>query len=612
MSEKIHTSHSETPHPSELETLEGELAAISGDMHSHHATVFPETAAPRPGLFQQPNFDLPAVQTTEQVSETALNTEPTAHESLKAMQSGLKHYADIVAHYAADPPSRAAEGFSRQIAPISWGSESEACQEMVRLLGNIKWDDITIDDGNKIIGDFTAIERVRAQIYATARYEPSVKLPSVMTSLRQPSVSIETVKRLYDMPHSELRTAIETQARGLTAPGMIATEIIGKIYNEQGLDRVPEGQDGLVDMLRSKLSKVDLAILSVPEKPKSESEADIYDHDRGVNDRIFDALGALQLSEGLADKYWLSASSRLMKRSEDDKPVYLNGQKVARRLQIIRDNVNALTPEGIESLHEKFGVTNLDNYNEWELRNLKKLADGDPEYIETMKGRDVTVVFVDARGDHNGAFETEFSLYRNKPGSQIPFEVNSAGDIYRRMALLKKYGIKPCTFVLGAHGEPGKILFGDAVSGFNLAATSKLAAEDDKSFSVRDLSLSHLFGPDFMQPNRGIDSTPDMVGRIQVIIDSCSSDAEFKKNAPTTAESVLKQIGRRDVNTYAAADVMYPKTDAETGDVAFKRWDIDEKKATDEDITRELTLGRLGTVRRRDIKTVPKGNGKVA
>jgi hypothetical protein len=490
----------------------------------------------------------------------------------------------------------------------------ERVAEYRELSATIDWDGLTIDDADRLIYEMTFFDHERENIVGVEHRD--VQLGMTAGELRS-HVSEETLSRLYKTEIDGRQSSLSKFLNNNTLTSEKSrynAEILAKIYREfGGLDKVKVGEDPAVDRIRSFIDEAEITILSIPEKPKDQTQEAIAVFNDEVAYRIRETFGNMGLergSKGAAADFYYAAYGRLMGEDEETSS-YFDGKKVARKLSRIKRNVDTVGVEIVERLRKDMGVVNLDKYDSSALENLNKLLDGTPSFIEQLQSGDVTVIFVDAWGDHNGAFEPILNDYRKMHGRTLMFEVGSPGDFYRRMALLKRLGIKPSTLVIGAHGSPGSTHFGGGLNGFNLVASSSDSGQktSEESIFLDQTRIDRLVSDEFMQSPKGIDSPDETKGRRQIIIASCSSDKEFE-SAKTTATVIAERIGRNDTDVYGARDVTsFERVFDKNGQrsIRFNKWEKDSS-VTDK---KTSVASKISLVAKRDRLGRKSGDLKI-
>lgn len=230
-------------------------------------------------------------------------------------------------------------------------------------------------------------------------------------------------------------------------------------------------------------------------------------------------------------------------------------------LRTSETNVFGLDPKELRALHKRAGIVNLDYYKRDELRRMIQFVNGDPKLIKHLQAGDVTVVFTDAKGDHNGAFRNLGERYGTPSGRTLFFEVSKRTDFSRYRAMLGRFGVKASTIVLAAHGDPVRGMgYGGEDKGFYLSAQSPAS----RDLSIVDLELLPSILNNIMQDSRGIDDNGQAKGRRRIIFNSCSQDARsawVKRKLPggleviagreSTAESLVRTVADPQLDVYA-------------------------------------------------------------
>lgn len=343
----------------------------------------------------------------------------------------------------------------------------------------------------------------------------------------------------------------------------IQLRLITKIYGDQK-DELGYADDSLAQIVERYFgdNEAERRIALLPEMPRDSNESSVAEFNRHITREMSSILREIGLPKDLTLNYAISAQVRTMNGFPAYQELYaapgaIYSFKVKRELASIAEVTKDISVERITQLYEHLGVENLWAYTSWQLKDMIDLLDGDPHTINYFKSGDVTVEFVDARNDWNGAAitESEEDVYLKPSGRTLRFEVAQPSDIYRRMLFLQKLGIKPSTMVYSAHGQPGLAGMGDP-------RLWQLASYDSSFEGALSVARSQ-FGRvvrDFMQPNRGIDSAPENIGRVQIILNTCDGDVPMWHEGieyPSMAEAIAKPIGdelvgRDDVDIYAA------------------------------------------------------------
>ncbi|MEO6110155.1 MAG: hypothetical protein ABIP50_04050 [Candidatus Saccharimonadales bacterium] len=468
-----------------------------------------------------------------------------------------------------------------------------AAEDYRQKVAAMKWHTLTLDEANYLLGDMHAVETAKARFFEDNKFLDLDKV-SVANHLTTGAMPSDMLRDLYHRKESSLKKVLGSQilAHNNRQTPLRAIVTLSRVFGETGIDHVEPGEDALLDAAKGMLKPDDIFLLSIPEKPVDSSPKAVFEFNTAVSERAKQVFANLGLDQDTYKQFWLNSRQRMMQRTPEGEGAELNSDKVKARLQIIRANVNAMGVDRLSGLREKLGTVNLDLYSRGMLTSLHYLAIEHDEHIEQIKQNDVTVVFTDGRGDYNGAFESEFYRYQtSEVSSLLPFEVHGPEDIQTRMEMLKRLGIKPSTLVIAGHGNPGSVQFGDAMNGFQL---------DHQS-------VASLVTEEYMQPHRGERAGSELKGRIQVIFDACSSDKQFDDGALSTAESVLKKIGRLDVDVYGATEKAALDGSREKGTLRLIGVDGEEIAS----VSTKLSLSAMGRVRRRPIEVIPTDRNEV-
>jgi hypothetical protein len=264
------------------------------------------------------------------------------------------------------------------------------------------------------------------------------------------------------------------------------------------------------------------------------------------------------------------------------------------------DNVQTLGLENTTLLHAEAGITNFDYYASDQLELMANVVKGDEATIERLQEGDVTVVFVDATGDHNGALKSKSKLYATKSGRTLFFEINEPDDYGRSTTLLQQRSIRPATVVFSAHGDPGAIVNGtprpepgwdviqDAYGTETLVQVEKikpahrLTNEFDPGASSSErythVSLEHIVRDiaGVMQDSRGIDDPTDAIGTRRIILNACSqarpvyAPGSYATLRESTIDIVARTVNDPRVRVYGRPDVL-STTGTDVG-IKFNRW----------------------------------------
>jgi hypothetical protein len=451
-----------------------------------------------------------------------------------------------------------AESMEKNIGP-----GTRVMETVLQLIASAEWANVSVEKVDALIGSAAMYDRT---------YEPlgdgnEDVLQYSLTHNILKSVPDSILATLYkialqDGKPSELRDYIDT--RKLTKNrAIIMGSVLGHIHSADNVNilLMPEGHDKNLDKLRQYIDFAHHEIATIPNKPGNVHDLEsIIDHDKKVTDIMRDVFrNKLKIDSTLLDKMGTAMMARLRHTKPDEKIPYFDGEYVKESLYRIKAITENTSQGVLKKLTTELGVTNLDMYIPSDLETLVGLIDRDEATIEHLQRGDVSVVFFDAFGDHNGALTSSFDTYRKASGRTLMFEVAKPGDFYRRMALLKRIGIKPSTIFIAGLGTPGLTQFGQNDGNFTLA-TNRFVSQDftpATRVNIDETQIARLASDEFMQSSRGIDDPEERIGRRTFILNSCSSDKAYEGALPSSIETIVRMIGRLDVVGYGAASDMY-------------------------------------------------------
>lgn len=489
---------------------------------------------------------------------------------------------------------------------------------LTALLDGVKWNTLAPAQANDIMRSLCSLD---TQLDNMTEGDWLDELPWAVEAITG-RVSSSTARRMYEMSSEDGRdsplklffknAAVDEQR----APYMLRALSI--IYEDEGgVIDVPVGEDVAIDRLREYVSEAELALLSIPERPKNpHDQQSVYEYEKRVVAKVKDIWSDhFGLSDGFGIDFWNAVRDQMYTRDDgrdgaegepSDLPYY-GGESLTCALRRVHEVVKGVGAPVLERLHAELGVVNVDRYEPEDLLNLNKILTKDADYIKHLKAGDVTVLFSDTYGDHNGALSGANEAYRKQSGRTLMFEVAHPATMYRRMVQLKALGVRPSTLVVAAHGTPTLTHFGKGNDRFALSV-GRYAPGDRPPSSLVPLGearIDRLASDEFMRANRGINSPLKQAGRREIIISSCSSDVEFMRGVPSTAEVVARAAGRQDVDVFGASDVMYLQNRA--GGVRFAGLvgDVADENAEFTGITTKVTLdGKVGLIDklRREIR----------
>lgn len=345
-------------------------------------------------------------------------------------------------------------------------------------------------------------------------------------------------------------------------------------------------------------------IALISDVPPANNPNSIAEYNRRLTGEATAILTSVGLPQALVDHYVELASLRLRAHYNTtlSRKDAIFAPPIKKEINKMVNLTRAYTPEQITRLHSELGMENLWAYNDLELGDMEDLLNNYSPTIEYYKGRDVTVEFIDARNDYNGAIIKEDDPYRKRGGGTLRFEVHEPSDIYRRMVFLRKLGIKPSVFVYSAHGSPGLTQSGGkTLTSYN--------SDDASAVPIPRTQFGRLVR-DYMQRNRETDAGEDNMGRIQVIWNSCSGDVPDVDQGIThesSAEAIAKVIASADTSAdvYAAPGVLVSPSKDDQGRVVFNILEnaTEEKPSTSFLQANKLVAERRGGTLGYPVKT---------
>ncbi len=396
-----------------------------------------------------------------------------------------------------------------------------------------------------------------------------------------------------------IKEYIETLAIDSTDPykRKATLRLVNKIYKESGGILSEQAmQDPIVEKLISNVSsraKLEVELMPFPIGEKDPSIISENNQEIALHSML--ALEHLGLPQTMNAEYLASALTR--RSGENGYDV----RAVQLELEAAIKAVEAIGIDKAKQLYEQIGLECLPYYSISELKTLVGVMDRDPDVIAHLQAGDVTCEFSDFRGDHNGAMVGSVlrETYQTASGRTLRFEMTSPASIYRHMAFLKSRGIAPSTLVYSAHGDPGAAGIGSGPD--RSVFVSKLSAEVEKNMDARHADVIRVdqtqigrLVQEYMQPNRGIDSSDEAVGKRVVIFSTCSGDKVAPERGVMT--SVAQEIAiasGKGVDVYAADEVMY-EHHRQDGDVTFNDY-FSSKPENGErtiSVTKKLTIER--------------------
>lgn len=370
-------------------------------------------------------------------------------------------------------------------------------------------------------------------------------------------------------------------------------KLLKKIYPaDDALEVVmTHADDKVIDTIRSRSDYGQIMLNTMPSigHDFSRDKHDLSGAQRDWAERYLQEC--VNLPESLADDFMFASFGRLSE-SKDKQPTNIVKEgKLYDSLSRVESLAREVGVEKLIALRDKAGIVNIDNYTPKQLNDTYKFISGDPEYIDKLHAGDTTLVLIDAKGDWNGGMASIPKVLNNPAANVLFFEVNRQSDPYRAFALCHRAQVRPSRVVIGAHGSPGNMWFGNKSEASNFVISNQLPSvglEAGELYNQVVMPLMSAEGlariaDEYMQDSRGIDDNQELVGRRQIIIDSCSQakprevvrmvNGEQSVAQESTAETLAKVMSHTSVDIYAAATPVSSRA-TEAG---FNYWDGESK-----------------------------------
>ncbi len=226
------------------------------------------------------------------------------------------------------------------------------------------------------------------------------------------------------------------------------------------------------------------------------------------------------------------------------------------------ETTDKLGPSAVKQLYDHAGIVNFDYYAVNQLEMMNKIIGYDRETLEHLDKGDVTVVFIDALGDHNGAMKPMSSIYAKPSGRTLFFEIHKPENYNQYKTFLRTRGIKPSTVVFVNHGEPGNLLVGPDGRGYAITNEQEEPISNKGTSRKKHSILSIVDNlRTYMKPSRGIDDPYEAIGYMRVIMNACSQDKAVPQTLTTperepVTETVARITGPGTV-VYGGNEVIY-------------------------------------------------------
>ena len=278
----------------------------------------------------------------------------------------------------------------------------------------------------------------------------------------------------------------------------------------------------------------------------------------------------------------------------------------------IKKHVETLGADTLAELRNKTGIVNFDYYSAEQLERMSKLISGDEQLIKHLQDGDVTTVFSDAKGDHNGAMGNTVKVFESTRDRTLYFEINQPSDFYRHSILLRNLGVADSTRVISTHGTPGAMIFGTETNNFAVGSRSY---PGKRTYGLQDVKGVQRIANEFMQPSRGFDDPMSAYNRKRLILASCSQAAvpsmrvDYNKEGThleyvpgvSTADEFVRSANATDLDVYAANEPVAMQTEG----VWFSYIKQDENKDTWSPAPiKHFSIDNDGQVQTEEVKNV--------
>ena len=333
--------------------------------------------------------------------------------------------------------------------------------------------------------------------------------------------AITIMKKVYSFPGSDL----EFMARD---GNYITDPVVAALHTKTNLPQA------LISETLSDFTGIGESGTHTPEEISKEQRRWGDQYLRTVTDLPEAALDELQFAS--------------FQRTMDQDTGQVNRDSLRNMLLTNAETARALGKEKVAKLREEAGIVDLSYANLEQLELMSKLIDGDQETIQHLQAGDVTVLFTDTKGDHNGAMLYAAERYATPNGRTLPFQINRPVDFFRQLSLLSRRGIRPSTIALANHGFVGYSAFGQGKESFSIVNTELDAStrKQGNTFSYAEMKSIPVIVNKYMQDSRGIDEPEESRGRRRIVLDSCAqaSRAPVERTVKVREKSRLKRFAR--------------------------------------------------------------------
>lgn len=336
-------------------------------------------------------------------------------------------------------------------------------------------------------------------------------------------------------------------------------------YLPGGLVGEAAKQHRVIQQLREHY-RSDAAFLAaaLPEMPPihhPEATAEFNQHMREMMTSICESLFPdPQFAQRYAEDMARSFEPRLWVQEASIGYVAYENNNNYKTMQVIMNRllrtVDTYGPERFMEIANKFDLGAIDVLSVRDIEVLDALERGDESIIATMRQQDVTLVMFDAYGDHNGAMQNiaDQLNIRDRNHERILMPWRRLPDFHETLAMLRRYGIKPCTIAIANHGEPGVMAFNKGPESFQIISDMSVARSLPGIQHPYDMNYSQLatITRHFMSEPRH--PSPRRQPQKRWILASCASDSAPEDDIPSVAEKGIRMINQSNVSVIATED----------------------------------------------------------
>lgn len=212
--------------------------------------------------------------------------------------------------------------------------------------------------------------------------------------------------------------------------------------------------------------------------------------------------------------------------------------------------------ERFMELANMFDLGAIDVFSDRDIEVLDTLERGEPSEVATLRQQDVTLIMFDAYGDHNGATKkvADQLNIRDTNHERILVAWRHLPDFHKMLAMLRRYGIKPCTIAVANHGNPGMMTFNKGPESFQIVSDVSVAHSLPGVNHPYDMNYSQLatIARHFMSKPRY--PSPRRQSQKRWILASCASDSAPEDDIPSIAEKGIRMINQSDISVIATED----------------------------------------------------------